>query len=132
MDRVKINTSKLKNLRFDREHFSFTDKEQESMAIELDKLEKILTKKGQAIFSVSKYDDLFSGSLKIDTHNLFAYRKDFSVATLFYKLRLQLEKDILVANQKCINLNKNHLVPKIINKIKNTDLFPINLKRRLI
>ena len=99
MDRVKINVSNLKKPRFDKEDFSFTDKEKKALSSELNKIEAMTSEKSEVIFSVSKYEGLFKGSLKIDSHGIFTYGKDFSATALFNKLRARVEKNILAKNQ---------------------------------
>lgn len=134
MDRVKINISNFKNPRFDKEDFSFTDKEKKALSNELNKIEAMIPEESEVIFSVSKYEDLFKGSLKIDSHGIFIYGKDSSATALFNKLRAFVEKNILAKNQNQAQ-KKNDLINIAIPKnTKNKDLFPINfnLKPRLI
>ncbi len=99
MDRVKINISNFKNPRFDTEKFSFTDKEEKALASELNKIEAMIPEKIEVIFSISKYEDLFKGSLKIDSHDIFTYGKNSSAIALFNMLRMRVEKNIMAKNQ---------------------------------
>jgi hypothetical protein len=127
MDRVRINISNLRNPRFDAEFFSFTVKEKKAISNGLNKIEAMIPEKSEAIFSITKFEGLFKGSLKIDSHNIFTYGKNSSAIALFNILRKRVEKNILMENQMCIvkeNRSLGSLAPK---KIKSRELLPINL-----
>jgi hypothetical protein len=127
MDRVKINISNFKNPRFDTEKFSFTDKEEKSIVSELNKIEAIMPEKSEVIFSISKYENLFKGSLRIESHDIFTYGKNSSAIALFNMLRLRVEKNIMGRNQIHTQNTSDSLKISVPKKTKNNDLFPINL-----
>ena len=77
------------------EKFTFTAKEEFTLNSELDKLESMLLIKGGSIFSVSKQDGIFSGSLKISSFDIYTYGKASTGLALFYKLRERLKLKIL-------------------------------------
>ncbi len=99
MDRVNISNNSFDKLRFNMQDFTFSDKEEKVIFRELNRLENLLQDKSRAIFSVSKYDDIYRGSLKIDSHNIFMFGKDPSVIKLFYRLRAGVEKSISESKQ---------------------------------
>jgi hypothetical protein len=99
MDRVKINISNFKNPRFDTEKFYFTDKEEKSIVSELNKIEAMLPQKSDVIFSISKHENLFKGSLKIESHDIFTFGKNSSAIALFNMLRIRIEKSLLVQSR---------------------------------
>jgi hypothetical protein len=80
------------------EKFSFTKEEEASLNRELNKLELMFPERVQSIFSVSKQDGLFSGSLKIRSSDIYTYGKASTAIGLFCKLREKLKKRILEQN----------------------------------
>ena len=95
MDRVIINISNFKHPRIKMEQFSFTKEEEASLNKELNKLVSIFSEKVKTVFSVSKQDGLFSGSLKINSSDLYSYGKASTAISLFYKLRERIKKRVL-------------------------------------
>jgi len=91
MDRVRKNLSNFKFPRLAMEQFTFTTEEEATMVKNLNKLESMLSKKAQTIFSVSKIDALFSGSLKINSLDIYTHGKASSAIGLFCKLRKRVE-----------------------------------------
>ncbi len=81
------------------QEFSFTAKEEFTLNNELDKLESMLLIKGESIFSVSKQDGIFSGSLKMSSSDIYTYGKSSTGLGLFYKLRERLKLKILKQNE---------------------------------
>ena len=106
MDRVKINIGNLKNPRFDMEKFSFTDREEKALTSGLNMIEAMFPEKIKVIFSISKYENLFKGSLKIDSQNIYTFSKNSSAINLFNILRIRVEKTILEENE---NINKKRI-----------------------
>ena len=80
------------------EKFSFTKDEEVSLNKELNKLELMFPESVQSVFSVSKQDGLFSGSLKISSSDIYTYGKASTAIGLFYKLREKLKTRVLEQN----------------------------------
>lgn len=101
MDRIKINISSFKYPRIELEDFFFTKEEKESLNMELNILELMFPERVQSIFSISKQDGLYRGSLKINSSTIFTYGKDVTAIGLFCKLRERLKARVL--EQKMLN-----------------------------
>lgn len=86
MDRVKINVNNFKYPRIKMEKFSFSKEEELDLSRELNKLESMFPEKGRSVFSVSKQNGLFSGSLSINSSGIYTYAKASTAIGLFYKL----------------------------------------------
>ena len=94
LDRININISKFKYPRVKMEEFFFTKEEEESLNKELDKLELMFSEGTRSVFSLYKQDGLFSGSLKINSSDIYSYGKASTAIGLFYKLREKLKARI--------------------------------------
>jgi len=96
MSSINVNRTNFKYPRLKMEDFSFSDNEEKLIINSLNKLESIFSEGAQIIFSISKQDDLFSGSLKIESLNIYSHGKCSSAMKLFFKLRESLESKKLI------------------------------------
>lgn len=86
LSRIRININNFKYPRNEMEYFSFTLEEKIILEAGLDKLESMLSVKGESIFSISKQNGVFRGSLKINSSNIYTHGKASTGLGLFYKL----------------------------------------------
>lgn len=82
------------------ENLTFSQEEEDILNNELNKLEQMLPEKGPSVFLVSKQDGLFSGSLKIESSDVYAYGKASSAMGLFKKLKKSLITKVLIKREK--------------------------------
>ncbi|MFT6546080.1 MAG: hypothetical protein ACJAT2_003419, partial [Bacteriovoracaceae bacterium] len=76
------------------------EEEQQQMIVELDRLENIMNNKFKVVFSISKYEDFYSGSLKVEGLDIFSYGKDNFPNALFDKLKIRISKDIFMKSDE--------------------------------
>lgn len=86
MAQISINTGGLVHARIKKQHFSLTNNELDHINRKLTDLEGEIPKSALIELAISKSDNSFTGTIRIDLLNLYSFGKGHSVELLFTNL----------------------------------------------